>query len=274
MNETKNDSRILKSTPIKNEVLQSLIGSGLNGTELATALLIYRKTIGWNKPTDLISISQFSKSIPFSRRAICYALKKLALVKIIALVQKGKQNHLASKWSFNENIKSWQLVKKIALVQNRAATSAKNCARLVQKIAPTKETITKETKQKKDTDFEKFWLVFDKKKSRSKCETIWNSLNPDVKEKAITAAALYAASTPDKKFRKHPATWLNQGCWDDEIDTPSTDKSLKDEYAALGETKFREKYRLIYNEPKACALDVAGRKELKHMQITIKARNL
>ena len=24
-------------------------------------------------------------------------------------------------------------------------------------------------------------------------------------------------SADDKKFTKHPATWLNQGCWDDEI---------------------------------------------------------
>jgi phage replication O-like protein O len=141
--------KIKNTTPIKNDILQALIASGLNGVEMSIALLIYRKTIGWNKKSDKISLSQFTQYIPTSRRSICYAIKTLLLVQVIALVQKGKQNHLASEYAFVENIKKWQLVKKPALVQKNVRTSAKTCTKLVQKLAPTKETLTKETKQKK-----------------------------------------------------------------------------------------------------------------------------
>ena len=36
-------------------------------------------------------------------------------------------------------------------------------------------------------------------------------------EKCVTAAKIYTESITDTKFKKHPATWLNQGCWDDEV---------------------------------------------------------
>ena len=36
-------------------------------------------------------------------------------------------------------------------------------------------------------------------------------------KKCVIAAKEYSDSIVDKKFQKHPSTWLNQGCWDDEI---------------------------------------------------------
>ena len=33
----------------------------------------------------------------------------------------------------------------------------------------------------------------------------------------MIAATEYSASITDSKFKKHPGTWLNQECWDDEI---------------------------------------------------------
>ena len=39
----------------------------------------------------------------------------------------------------------------------------------------------------------------------------------EICEKCVVAAKEYSDSITDKKFQKHPSTWLNQGCWDDEI---------------------------------------------------------
>jgi hypothetical protein len=36
----------------------------------------------------------------------------------------------------------------------------------------------------------------------------------------IEAVKHYAVATHGSKYIKHPATWLNAGCWDDEPDAP------------------------------------------------------
>ena len=42
-------------------------------------------------------------------------------------------------------------------------------------------------------------------------------LDIDICQKCVDVTPKYVASTPDVKFRRNPLTWLNQGCWDDEI---------------------------------------------------------
>ena len=68
-----------------------------------------------------------------------------------------------------------------------------------------------------DQLFEEFWDLYDYKKSREKAEKVWRTLTNDEKVQAIYHAPLYAQSTPDKTFRKHPTTYLNQKSFNDEI---------------------------------------------------------
>jgi hypothetical protein len=67
--------------------------------------------------------------------------------------------------------------------------------------------------------FEIFWGLYDKKTSRAEAEKVWkkSKLTEDVKQEVYRAAEKYAQSTPDKQYRKNPATWLNGRCWNDEI---------------------------------------------------------
>lgn len=68
-----------------------------------------------------------------------------------------------------------------------------------------------------DQLFEEFWDLYDYKKSREKAEKVWRTLTNEEKVQAIYHAPLYAQSTPDKTFRKHPTTYLNQKSFNDEI---------------------------------------------------------
>jgi len=68
-----------------------------------------------------------------------------------------------------------------------------------------------------DTLFEEFWDLYDYKKSRDKAEKAWKSLNKEEKALALQHAPVYAQSTPDKQFRKHPTTYLNNKSFNDEI---------------------------------------------------------
>lgn len=70
-----------------------------------------------------------------------------------------------------------------------------------------------------ETDFDSFWISFDKKVSKPAAEKSWQRIKPDkqLAEQIILKAEEYARSTPDKKYRKNPATWLNGRCWEDEL---------------------------------------------------------
>ena len=75
----------------------------------------------------------------------------------------------------------------------------------------------KETSLKDESDFDKFWNLYDKKKDRKKCETKWKNLRVKDKEAIFANLSEYVKSTPDKEFRKNPATYINGECWNDEI---------------------------------------------------------
>jgi hypothetical protein len=68
-----------------------------------------------------------------------------------------------------------------------------------------------------DEDFDMFWDLYDYKKSRDKAEKVWKTLNKEEKALALQHAPVYAQSTPDKQFRKHPTTYLNSKSFNDEI---------------------------------------------------------
>jgi phage replication O-like protein O len=131
-------------TKIANDLFEKIISSGLNGTEIAVVLLVIRKTYGWKKKEDQISLSQFCESIPTSKQTIVTALNNLQLVKILVLVKKGNSKNSSNIWKLNKDYDTWQLVRKSRLVKFSSATSQVFNKQLVKKTLHTKETLTKE----------------------------------------------------------------------------------------------------------------------------------
>ena len=73
-----------------------------------------------------------------------------------------------------------------------------------------------------DLDFQNFWNLYDKKVGdKEKIKSKFISLKPDEKKKIFEHLPNYIMSTPDKKFRKDPATYLNNKSWNDEIIIPT-----------------------------------------------------
>ena len=85
------------------------------------------------------------------------------------------------------------------------------------------ETITETINRTKtkteilDVQFEDWWLWYDYKISKDKAKKSWNKLNEQEKDLALRSVQAYVESTPDKSFRKHPTTYLNQKSFNDEI---------------------------------------------------------
>lgn len=94
--------------------------------------------------------------------------------------------------------------------------------------------------------FDDFWSLYDKKQSRDKCESKYNRLSTAEKEKIFETLPLYIASTPDKKFRKNPETYLNNKSWNDEVIIPNatTKPSYIEHMASLmSDTSLEDYYR-------------------------------
>jgi hypothetical protein len=67
------------------------------------------------------------------------------------------------------------------------------------------------------TLFDVWWDLYGKKIDRAKCERKFNKLTPAEQQACIAATPAYVASTPDLQFRRHPATYLNNKSWENQI---------------------------------------------------------
>jgi hypothetical protein len=67
--------------------------------------------------------------------------------------------------------------------------------------------------------FDDFWELYDKKTDRPKCELKWRKISHEAREEIMLHLDDYVKSTPDKKYRKNPATYLNNESWKNEIIT-------------------------------------------------------
>jgi len=72
--------------------------------------------------------------------------------------------------------------------------------------------------KKVNITFDVFWSVYDYKTgNKEKIKKKWESLKDVERESIIEYLPAYKLSTPDKQFRKQPATFLNNRSWEDEI---------------------------------------------------------
>lgn len=98
----------------------------------------------------------------------------------------------------------------------------------------------KDNKSNKDIEviqsFEQFWDVYPRRISKKKAEQSWAKIKmtPDLLEKIIASVHVYRQTEQWMKdggtFIPHPATWLNQERWEDEIaptpQAPTIDKQM------------------------------------------------
>jgi len=66
--------------------------------------------------------------------------------------------------------------------------------------------------------FDDFWDMYDRRTgSKKKCQEKYSKVSEEDRQKIKSHVPKYVSSTPDKQFRKHPLTYLNQESWNDEI---------------------------------------------------------
>jgi len=71
----------------------------------------------------------------------------------------------------------------------------------------------------KEALFFNFWETYDKSRNKEKVKNKFFKLKNEEIEKIFETLPAYVKSTPDKKYRKDPLTYLNQKTFEDEIIT-------------------------------------------------------
>lgn len=92
------------------------------------------------------------------------------------------------------------------------------------------QTNPNETQRQTESEptFDDFWDLYDKKVDRPKCEKRWNNLTGKDRQAIMIALPAYKIATPDKQYRKDPATYLNARAWENEIiQSPTTQAAAK-----------------------------------------------
>lgn len=67
-----------------------------------------------------------------------------------------------------------------------------------------------------DSDFDIFWLKYDKKVDKAKCKKKWSQIKETDRQEILRHLPKYVQATPQKQYRKNPLTYLNGQTWKDE----------------------------------------------------------
>ena len=94
---------------IANEIAEVLAKTQLSGYESRVLWVLWRKTYGWHKKKDRISISQFSQATGIARRHIHKTLQRLIERHIVT----KNGNSFITKWAFQKDYSRWKIVTEI-----------------------------------------------------------------------------------------------------------------------------------------------------------------
>lgn len=212
-------------TDIANEIMDALARIRIPGEAMQVLLAILRKTYGWHKKDDAISLSQFVEATRMRKSSICKAISKLRSMKLI-ITKKG--NNKYTTYCFNKNYDTWKSLPKKEIFPKKETNITQKGNKSLPKSRHTKESITKETitKEKRqymvEPSFDRFWEIYPKKVGKAPCFKKWcHAVKDDEQGNKIVIALQNQIRlkyiSDDKKYCPNPLTWLNQERWTDEI---------------------------------------------------------
>lgn len=206
-------------TKIANELLEAIIRSDFSKRQIKVLLFILRKTYGFNKKTDDMTIQQIANGTDLHRPHASNALAELVAKKAV-LKRDGKFGYVLG---INKNYTEWAPVPKRYAYQNGTPPVPKRYGPRT-KTVHTKETPQKTTPKERLVDrFDRFWQAYPKKVGKGAARNSFRKVNPDdeMMTKILNAIANQKRSRQWLDgFVPNPSTWLNQERWDDEIETP------------------------------------------------------
>jgi phage replication O-like protein O len=138
-------------TPIANEIIEELCRRKLTGREFRVLLFTIRKTYGYHKKEDWISLSQYQKGCYLYRSGVCKVLKRLVSYRVLLKLKKG--------YMLNKNYDEWGVspttLDDLGSVVGGSLGSVVEGNQVVSRATHTKDNLQKKLLQKKEDIFKK-----------------------------------------------------------------------------------------------------------------------
>jgi len=132
-------------TPIANEIMEALAGIRISGEARQCLDVILRKTYGWNKKSDIISLSQFSLLTKMPKSTVCRSLIKL---RQMAIIIDKNDNGRAKKYMFNKDFTTWKPLSKKIIIDKNDNGHYQKSKKVLTIMGNTKESIKNNILQK------------------------------------------------------------------------------------------------------------------------------
>jgi len=108
---------------ISNEVWDALVSIRIPGEARQVLDFVVRKTWGWGKKDEKISLLEFQNSTGIKKQAVIRALKRLKLMNLID-IQPGKRRNI---YSFNKDYDTWNPLSKKIIANKRKSVLLPYC---------------------------------------------------------------------------------------------------------------------------------------------------
>lgn len=131
-------------TQIPHLALEKIMRAQLSGPDLAVLLTIVRKTVGWNKTTDEISITQFMTYTGCDKRTVQKSLRRL-VEKKIALKLSQPTTRRSTRWAINRVTRHWPMRDAKPRAKSAASIRYMNAAKRGGKRGPLRVRIVART---------------------------------------------------------------------------------------------------------------------------------
>ena len=241
-------------TRIANELIEAIACAGFTANQHAVLWVILRKTYGYNKKSDDISLSQIAEMTGIDRSNVRRALISLSAQQVIIRSNGVHSN----KISLNKNYAQWGGGKttpggvkvtpvdsggkatpggvKVTPVDSGVKVTPSVGSKQPQDVGlnqpPQKTTNQKTIPKEKNllrnrncasASFDKFWAIWPNKKDRKRSLAAFVKINPDdaLLQTILTAVAAQSATAKwiedGGKFIPHATTWLNGARWEDDV---------------------------------------------------------
>ena len=233
---------IVNSFQLPNSVIDELLAD-LTGAELKCYLYVLRKTKGWNKEEDAISVSQFMKVTGLSNRKVIDACERL--VELGLLEQKIGSNKI-KVFSVKDYKTSSSEESSLSVVKKVHSSSEESSLSVVKKVNTQNNNINNTTKNNNTSSSEKIFQTEQRAKKYSfspddmrAAEWIFEllkKLNPEFKVKSMDSWANCVRLMRERDGRTHRDIcelfqWANQDpFWSLNILSPS---SLREKWIQL-----------------------------------------
>jgi len=136
---------------IANEIIDALVGYRLAGEQMQCLLFVLRKTYGFNKKSDAISIVQFCQTTGMKRENVYRAISSLVAKKILKCSNNDTKG--SKVYEFNKNYNQWSACIKKDTVAKKIQPCINNATNSVSIMLPAtliKDTSTKDTIKDKE----------------------------------------------------------------------------------------------------------------------------